>query len=235
MISVIIPVAAGLGNEPSSGPALPAGFVERINEPRDQREVLVAATAPASRGAAEIARAAGGRVIESKGPRGERLRTAAREARGQVLLFLHADTVLPSGWAAPIERAISNGAEGGAFRLGFDGAERSLKWVAFWANVRTAFTRVPYGDQAPFVLRDVYERLGGHAPWPLLEDVDFGRRLKRAGRVALLDAAVTTSGSRYRERGVFRNVFDNWKVLLRYHLGASPEELARVYRRQPGI
>ena len=81
--------------------------------------------------------------------------------------------------------AIASGAAGGAFRLGFSGGGWRMAWVAVWANLRNLFTRVPYGDQAPFVRRDVYERLGGHRPWPFLDDWDFARRLGDEGRVAL--------------------------------------------------
>ncbi|HEX7580508.1 MAG TPA: hypothetical protein VF580_10950, partial [Thermoanaerobaculia bacterium] len=102
--------------------------------------------------------------------------------------------------------------------------------VAAVANLRTAFTRVPYGDQAPFVRRDLFEKLGGFAPWPLLEDVDFGRRLKREGPIALLRPPVVTSPRRYQERGISRTVLKNWSILLRWRLGASPESLARIYR-----
>jgi hypothetical protein len=169
-------------------------------------------------------------LADGEGPRGSRLAEAAAGASGSILLFLHADTALPGGWSAAVERAIAEGAAGGAFRLGFSGAGLRMKWVAFWANVRTGITRVPYGDQAPFVRRDLYERLGGHRPWPLLEDVEFGERLRTAGRVVILPAAVRTSPRRYLERGVARTVLQNWSILRRFRRGESPEELARSYR-----
>jgi hypothetical protein len=150
-----------------------------------------------------------------------------------VLVFLHADTALPAGWADAVVRAIAEGAVGGAFRLGFSGGGFRMTWVAFWANVRTRFTRVPYGDQAPFVRRDVYERLGGHSPWPFLEDWDFSRRLVQAeGRrgIALLRERVETSPRRYLERGVARTVMRNWDILRRVKRGESPEKLAGRYR-----
>jgi hypothetical protein len=135
-------------------------------------------------------------------------------------------------WSADVARAIASGAVSGAFRLAFRGGGARLSWVAFWANVRTRLTRVPYGDQAPFVRRDVYERLGGHRPWPLLEDVELSQRVKREGPVALLPAAVLTSPRRYLARGVARTVVSNWRTLYRWRRGASPEALARDYRRR---
>jgi hypothetical protein len=150
-----------------------------------------------------------------------------------LLLFLHCDTLLPVGWETHVRAAVARGAAGGAFRLGFAGGGARMAWVAGWANVRTRFTRVPYGDQAPFVRRDVYERLGGHRPWPFLEDWDFSRRLAASegrARVALLAARVETSPRRYLERGVWKTVAGNWEILRRVKRGEAPERLAPRYR-----
>ncbi len=189
--------------------------------------------APEAVGAARHLEEDGVEVLfaEGEGPRGVRLAAAARRARGDVLVFLHADTTLPEGWRRMVVEAIERGAVGGAFRLGFEGGGARMAIVAFGANVRTALTRVPYGDQAPFVRRDVYEKLGGHRPWPLLDDLEFGCRLKRAGRVTILPAKVRTSPRRYLNKGVTRTVLRNWLILLRYRLGESPETLAQLYRR----
>lgn len=215
----------------SAGEALPsAPFFERVFEGASGVELVVAADTrlpEASRHALEVS---GATVCPGEAPRGARLAKAASSARVPILLFLHADTLLPGGWSRFVEEAIGAGAVGGAFRLAFDGGGARLATVAFWANVRTALTRVPYGDQAPFVRRDVYEKLGGHRQWPLLEDVEFGSRLKRAGRIVLLPASVRTSPRRYLEKGVLRTLLVNKRLLFRYHLGASPEKLAELYR-----
>lgn len=221
MISVIVPVRG----ETPPGEA----FLARAAE--GGAELVVAAepgTPPETLRGFETA---GARVLVRAGPRGARLAAAAREARGDVLLFLHADTLLPAGWMEAVERALTAGAVAGAFRLAFDGPDLRMAWVAFWANRRTAVTRVAYGDQAPFVRRDVYERVGGHEPWPLLEDVALGNRLKREGRIALLPLAVRTSPRRYLERGVLRTVLTNWRTLARYRRGVSAEALAEEYRK----
>ena len=197
----------------------------------EQVEVLVAADPGTPQETLAAFEAIGARSIVSTGPRGKRLSGAAFAAHGETLLFLHADTILPAGWRTAVERALADGAVAGAFRLGFAGGGSRLAWVAFWANQRTAFTHVPYGDQAPFVRRDVYARVGGHAPWPLLEDVDLGRRLRREGRVVLLRQHVRTSPRRYLERGVLKTVLLNWRTPIRFRKGASPERLAEEYRK----
>ncbi|MCM3875614.1 MAG: glycosyl transferase [Thermoanaerobaculia bacterium] len=167
-------------------------------------------------------------------PRGARLARAAQSPpSAEILLFLHADTLLPSGWEGAVRDAVAAGAAGGAFRLGFSGGGRRMAWVAGWANLRNRFTRMPYGDQAPFVRRDVYERLGGHRPWPFLEDWDLARRLVQAegrSRIALLKERVETSPRRYLERGVAKTVTRNWEILRRVRAGESPETLAKLYR-----
>ena len=151
--------------------------------------------------------------------------------KSPLFLFLHADTLLPIGWEAAVRCAIASGAVGGAFRLSFSGGGARMRWIAFWANARTAFTRVPYGDQAPFVRRDVYEKVGGHPPWPLLDDWDFAKRLRKEGRIEILRDAVETSPRRYLERGVVRTVLGNWRILWKARRGESPEQLAERYRR----
>lgn len=197
----------------------------------EEAELLVAADEAAGEDALEPWRRAGARVVAGAGPRGERLRTAAGLSRGERLLFLHADTRLPVGWSRNAREALERGAVAGAFRLAFDSPSIALWTVALFANARTRLTRVPYGDQAPFVRRDAYERCGGHPPWPLLDDVELFRRLKREGRIALLPESVRTSPRRYLEGGVVRTVFRNWSILLHFHLGASPQSLADRYRR----
>ncbi|MDL1949520.1 glycosyltransferase [Acidobacteria bacterium ACD] len=224
LTSVVVPIR---GEEPPS----PA-FLAALGRPGGPDGIELLVTADDSTPAAVLAawEAAGPRVRTSPEPRGTRQREAARSATGHVLLFLHADTVLPGGWREEVEGAIASGAVAGAFRLAFEGGGARLALVALAANLRTALTRIPYGDQAPFVRRDAYERLGGHSPWPLLEDVDLFRRLRREGRVALLPDSVRTSPRRYLEKGILRTALTNRWVLLRFALGASPVTLARTYR-----
>ena len=232
-IAVVIPVG--------KGEAPPAKiFFERVRGDPSLAPppVLVAAAHDGiSSKVREAFAAAGATLHVSPAPRGERLREAVALLpfeESSILVFLHADTLLPVGWDSAVRAALARGAAGGAFRLGFAGGEWRMRWVAAWANLRTRVTRVPYGDQAPFVRRDVYERLGGHQPWPFLEDWDFSRRLVAAeggARVALLRARVETSPRRYLENGVLRTVRRNWEILRKVKRGEAPEELAKRYRQ----
>jgi hypothetical protein len=225
-IAVIVPVAAG-----EAPPT--ALFFERVKGATPPVSLLAAADAHIAEGARAAFERAGAVLFTfEETPRGARLaRAATSPSSAEIFLFLHADTILPAAWDIAVRGAIADGAASGAFRLGFSGGGWRMSWVAFWANLRTVYTRVPYGDQAPFVRRDVYERLGGHRPWPFLDDWDLGRRLRGEGRVALLSEAVATSPRRYLERGVARTVLDNWRILRRANRGEPPEQLAERYRR----
>ena len=224
-ISVIVPVGRG-EREPGRD------FFERVlGEMPERVQIVCTADEGTSPEVLSAFAHAGAFLLSSEAPRGARLSSAAAASTGDIFLFLHADTILPRGWDLAVRRAVESGAAGGAFRLSFSGGGARMAWVAFWANARTAFTRMPYGDQAPFVRRDVYERLGGHEPWPLLEDWDLARRVRDAGRVALLPEAVSTSPRRYLERGVARTVLRNWRTLWRFRRGVPPETLAEEYRR----
>lgn len=186
-------------------------------------------------GTAEIARRLGARVVEGPPGRGRQLAAGARDGfpgdplAGDVLLFLHADTLLPTDARAAIAAAIAGGALGGAFRVRFSGDRRLLRFGARLANLRAALTRIPLGDHALFIRRDVYQELGGYREWPLLEDVDLARRLARRGPTVLLAAEVVTSARRFDKLGVLRTVLTNQLIFLLYLVGVPPARLARLY------
>lgn len=185
-------------------------------------------------GTVELARRLGARGIVGPPGRGRQLAAGAREllpsaAPGDVLLFLHADTLLPADAREAIAAAIAGGAVGGAFRIRFSGERPLLRFGARLANLRAAWTRCPLGDHAHFVRRDIYEELGGYRDWPLLEDVDFARRLARRGPTVLLDLAVLTSARRFDKLGIVRTVLTNQLIFLLYLLGFPPARLARLY------
>jgi rSAM/selenodomain-associated transferase 2 len=173
-----------------------------------------------------IAEAAGAVVVAGPPSRGGQLRRGAAAAGGAWLLFVHADTALPPGWA---DCVISHMADGrpAFFRLRFDAPGMAAGTVAGWANLRSRWLGLPYGDQGLLVPRAAYDRAGGYPDIPLMEDVALVRALRP--RPVGLPLAVTTSAERYRRAGWLRRGGRNLSLLLRYLLGADPARLARRY------
>lgn len=174
-----------------------------------------------------IAEARGARVIAGETIRARQLNRGAEAAAHDVLLFVHADTLLPAGAAEAVLRAVRQGFDFGGFHLAFLEHCTRLRLVAMMINARTRITRAPWGDQAQFVRRDVFRRLGGYPDFPIMEDYEFARR---AGMRCFLPQSVRTSGRRFLAKGVLRTAMVNWLIIAAYHLGAKPETLARWYR-----
>jgi len=174
-----------------------------------------------------LARDAGARVLACERGRARQLRMGGEASTGDVVLFLHADTRLESGWQDAVSRALSDPAcSGGAFTLRF--AERGFRerWIEWCVALRVAILRLPYGDQALFVRRGVLERMGGIPIVAMMEDLDLVRAIKRAGRLAMLDATATTSSRRYAKRGTLRTIVMHQVALLGWVLGWNRERLA---------
>lgn len=178
---------------------------------------------------------AGARVIASAPGRGIQLRLGAEQARGDWLLFLHADTRLDQGVWRDRRFADILEAAGGSrterawhFRLGFDDQSIAAGAIALGANLRARLLALPYGDQGLLIHRRLYGEVGGYRAIPLMEDVDLVRRLGRA-RLSVLPFTALTSAARYRRDGYWRRVAGNAKLLALYFAGVSPEDLARRY------
>jgi rSAM/selenodomain-associated transferase 2 len=169
-------------------------------------------------------------VVAARG-RAAQMNAGAAAARGDVLLFLHADTRLPGGFADAVAQALAApDAVAGFFAVVLDAAGWRYRTIGRLISVRSRMTRVATGDQAIFVRRDVFEALGGFASLPLMEDIELMRRLKRRGRVVALRETVTTSARRWERHGVWRTVLLMWALRLAYYAGVSPDVLARWYR-----
>jgi rSAM/selenodomain-associated transferase 2 len=181
-------------------------------------------------GTVGVAAALGARTVTGPPGRGGQLNRGAALCRSDVLLFLHADTRLPAGGIEGLREAVAAGAVGGAFAVRFDAPGRLFRLGSRLVNLRTRLTGCPLGDQAQFVTRELFDRLGGFRDWPIFEDLDFARRLKRAGPTALLTPPVTTAARRYLSRGIARTVATNWLLWALYFAGVSPHRLARFYR-----
>jgi rSAM/selenodomain-associated transferase 2 len=180
----------------------------------------------------EIARRLGARVVTGPQGRGGQLNRGAAATESDVLLFVHADTELPAGAVAAVRAAVAAGAIGGGFRLRFDRDTPVWRLGGRLVNLRTRLTGVPLGDQAQFVTREAFVRLGGFRDWPILEDLDLGRRMKRAGPTRVLAPRVVTAARRYEKKGLLRTIANNWLIWWLYFLGVSPHRLARLYRPQ---
>jgi rSAM/selenodomain-associated transferase 2 len=178
----------------------------------------------------EAAASLGARVVAGPVGRGAQLNRGAAATEAELLLFLHADTTLPPGAAAAVRAAVARGCCGGGFRVRFEPSRPLFRLGAAVANSRSRVTRVALGDQAQFVTRDAFTRLAGYREWPLLEDLDFARRLKGAGRVAMLPLTVTTSARRFVRRGPVRTVATNWLIWTLFACGVPPSRLVRLYR-----
>jgi rSAM/selenodomain-associated transferase 2 len=181
-------------------------------------------------GTVAAARAAGAQVMAAPAGRGGQMDVGARKSRGEWIVFLHADTRLEPGWrdallATPADRV------GGAFRFAVDSPRAGFRAVERAVALRCRLFSLPYGDQALFVRRAVYAQVGGFPPYPLMEDVAFVRRLKRAGPLALLRPRALTSPRRWERHGIAGTTARNLWLLAQYAAGRPPETLARRYGR----
>jgi rSAM/selenodomain-associated transferase 2 len=158
------------------------------------------------------------------------MNAGAARASGEILLFLHADTLVPHGFArAALAACAQPDVIGGRFNVHLEPSSPLLRLTGELINLRSRLSRIATGDQAIFVRRDVFERLGGYADIPLMEDVDLSRRMKRAGRLACLRQRVTTSARRWQQHGVVRTILLMWTLRALYFFGVSPRRLQRVY------
>jgi rSAM/selenodomain-associated transferase 2 len=171
-------------------------------------------------------------IVRSNRSRGASLNEAARTAGGDVLVFLHADTLLPTNADAALMKAMANPAViGGAFRLRFDHDSMMARVIEGWVLARSLAFNVFLGDQALFVRRDVFLRAGGFRDWNLMEDLEILGRLRRFGRLRLVRASIVTSARRHVRRGWLRTTGLVWLVTWLYFFGVPTALLTQLYRR----
>lgn len=164
--------------------------------------------------------------------RGIQMNSGAREASGEILLFLHADTLLPEEGLAVILDAMKNRqTDVGAFDLCIDSNNLIFRMIEATASLRSRLTRLPFGDQAIFIRQSVFDLMGGYREIPVMEDLELMKRLKaKKIPVSFLSPGVITSSRRWESEGILRRTLKNWLLILLYHAGITPDRLKRFYR-----
>ncbi|MHC5063723.1 MAG: TIGR04283 family arsenosugar biosynthesis glycosyltransferase [Planctomycetota bacterium] len=219
-VSVIIPT----WNERSY---LPAAVASVGADP--DTEILVA-DGDSQDGTKELADRIADRMIPSKRGRSSQMNAGAAHASGEILLFLHADTRLPPGAITAIRQAMERpDCVGGAFRFAIDSQRRSLRFIAMAANFRSRILGLPFGDQALFVKSTIFEAMAGFRELPIMEDLEFVKRLRRRGRLCIIDQPALTSDRRWRRNGVTRTTLVNMAALGMYKLAFEPERIRAFY------
>jgi rSAM/selenodomain-associated transferase 2 len=179
-----------------------------------------------------IAAQAGAHVLHGLPPRAHQLNCAAAQTSADILLFLHADTLLPSGWQEDILHILNQpGVAVGAFSLAIAQGSRAEAFIAYAANLRSRIWQLPYGDQGLFMYRTRFEKIGGFPDVPIMDDYIFIKTAQRHGRILTSKLSVTTSNRRWRRLGVWRTTVRNHLVVIGYHLKVNVDLLQRFYRR----
>jgi uncharacterized protein len=222
-ISVVIPAR-------DEGTNLRA-LLPRLSALHPRPEVIVA-EAGSTDDTRSIALSLGAVVASSAPGRGPQLTGGAQLARGEVLLFLHADSSLsPSSWDALHAALRDRDLEGGAFRFSLEGACGIWPRVyEFFVDLRSRWLGLPYGDQGFFVRRETWNRVGPFCAIPIMEDVEWWSRLRRQAQVRILRAPLATSSRRFERRGWLASAVRNLTLLMAWKLGLSPERIVRWYR-----
>ncbi|MEN2495124.1 MAG: hypothetical protein TECD_01042 [Hyphomicrobiaceae bacterium hypho_1] len=229
MISIVIPTLNASDGLALTLSSLISGLLSGII-----REVIIV-DGGSSDQTLEIAEAAGAKIIQSKCGRGTQLRSGANAAqKSEWLLFLHADTILETGWDREVhlfieeikkEKLIDKAA---AFRFALDDTGFMPRLIELGVALRCSLFRMPYGDQGLLISHKLYNRVGGFSNMALLEDVDLIRRIGRS-RVFILKTCAITSATRYKSEGYVRRVLRNWFCLLLYYCRIPVEYIVWIY------
>lgn len=192
------------------------------------REIIVV-DGGSSDDTAQRAQETGATVIRSGSGRARQMNAGAARATGNVLLFLHADTLLPGGYIKAASDALRQPKiVAGAFRFAIDGVFPGKRLIEWGTNLRSRLLQMPYGDQALFLRQSLFEELGGFADLPIMEDYELVSRLRQRGRVATVRREAITSGRRWRQAGLWRTTLTHQRVLVGYHLGWPVGRLAKL-------
>jgi rSAM/selenodomain-associated transferase 2 len=179
-----------------------------------------------------IAESLGCKVLNSPRGRAIQMNAGAAISTGNILLFLHSDTILPTNFPPMIVEAFQKpGIVGGAFELSIDAKIRGIRLVEMMVNLRSHCFSLPYGDQAIFIKAEIFNKIGGFPIQPIMEDFVLIRQLRTIGKIAIISKPVITSGRRWQQLGIIKTTVINQLMILGYYLGVSPEKLAAFYRK----
>lgn len=179
---------------------------------------------------AELAKPLCDRLVVSEKGRAIQMNAGAAVAKGDLFLFLHADTRLPHNALDQLARFARSGKAWGRFDVQLSGERPLFRVISWFMNQRSRLTGICTGDQAMFVSRDAFEALAGFHPMPLMEDVEFSRRLCLVSRPFRIKEPVVTDSRRWQTDGPWRTILLMWQLRWRYWRGESPESLAQIYR-----
>jgi rSAM/selenodomain-associated transferase 2 len=194
-------------------------------------EIIIVDGDPAGR-TIQVARHTGVNTAISETGRGKQMNLGAALAEGEILIFLHADTILPSDALKLIQTAMDDSSfVAGAFDLAIASERSVFRLIEKAASIRSRLTRIPYGDQAIFMRKRNFQELGGFREIPIMEDVEIMQRIKkRKGKICILRKAASTSPRRWEKEGIAYTTIRNWILLSLYLCGVKPESLVRFYR-----
>lgn len=223
LLSVVIPVR----NEARALPCL----LDDLAALRGTGVELILVDGGSSDGTCELAQGRVDQLLRAAPGRALQMNAGAAAARGEYLWFVHADTRVSAESLKSLQAALSERPLWGRFDVRLSGPGLALRLIGAMISLRSRLTGIATGDQGIFLARRHFEALGGYASIPLMEDVQLCRRLKALARPRCLRPPLSTSSRRWEEHGIWRTVVLMWCLRLAYYCGASPEKLARQYRR----
>ena len=221
-LSIVIPVL----NE-ADGIAF---FLDSLQSMRHAGHELIVVDGGSSDATLQHAAPLADRIIRSPRGRAQQMNAGAAVASGEVILFLHADSIFPVGGAAAIAEALGASGRGwGRFNIRLTGDRFLFRTIEWFMNMRSRLTGIATGDQGIFVERQFFESIGGFPAIPLMEDIALSARLKRIERPICLHATIMTSSRRWERHGAWRTIWLMWRLRYAYWRGADPSALAQRY------
>jgi rSAM/selenodomain-associated transferase 2 len=209
-------------------------IAKRVLDIRKTSEVeVIVADGGSDDNTCQLAASVGAKVLHASPGRSKQMNAGVAVATGDILLFLHADTHLPSDFDDDVRQALSRpGVVAGAFSLCIDAPMPSLRIIERLANWRSRRLQMPYGDQAIFLSKKSFREIGGYSEMPVMEDFELMRRLRKRGQIVISPSCVITSARRWQEVGIWKTTLINQVIIVAYYLGISTSRLARWYSRK---